>query len=171
MPGDLAVAVQVGEYPAQYIERLAHGVGRCEWPIVTATVALHPAHDADLGEIVLPVDLDVGVGLVVVQPYVEAGPIALDQLVFKDQCFELGVGDDPFKIGDLSDQPPCARLMAGCFVEIGAHPVAQDHRFADIDDLALGGTIDVDARPFRQGVQLLRELGGQVMVIHTRYYT
>ena len=155
--GDLAGAVQVREHAAQNIQRLAHGVGGGKWAIVAAAVPLHAPNDADLGEILVPVQLDVGVGFVVLEPHVEPRPVALDQLIFQDQRFQLGVGDDPFQVGDLAHQPPRLGIPVG--LEVRADAVAQHHRLADVDHLPVGRMVEVDPRPLGQGVEFLGKVG------------
>ena len=114
------------------------------------------------GKVLLPVDLDVGIGLVVAQADVEARPVALDQLVFEDQRLQLGVGDDPLQVGDLGHQAPGAGFAIG--LEVRPDAVAQHDRLADVDHLAVDGAVDVDAGPLRQGVELLRQLGRYLMI-------
>jgi len=63
------------------------------------------------GKSFLPVDLDVGIGLVVFSGHCN-GVMALDQLVLEDQRLQLGVGDDPLQIGDLADETRRARMDA-----------------------------------------------------------
>ena len=93
--------------------------------------------------------------------------MALDQLVFQDQRFQLGVGDDPFQVSDLAHEAP--RLGVAIGLEIRPNAVAQHHRLADVDHGAVGRTVNVDPRPLGQGIQFLGELGGEVSVHSTNY--
>ena len=156
LTGDLARAVEIGEDAAQPVEGLAHGIGRGERAVVAPAVALHAPDDADLREILLPVELDVGIGFVVAQADVEAGPVALDQLVFEDQRLQLGVGDDPLQVGDLGHQAAGLGIAIG--LEVRPDAILQHHRLADVNHLAVGRAVEVDPRPLRQGVELLGQI-------------
>ena len=124
MAGDLPITVPVGEHPAQSVQRLAHGITGGKWPVIACSILLHAPDDADFGEVILPVDLDVRIGFIILQPDVEARPVALDQFVLQDQRFQLGVGDDPFQIGDLADQPERFGVMPGTRLKVRTHAVA-----------------------------------------------
>ena len=75
-----------------------------ERAVIARAVLRHLAHGQHFGIGVLPFDLDVRIALVVFQPDVEVRLVALDQIRFEQQRFQLGVGDDPFQIGDLGDE-------------------------------------------------------------------
>ena len=73
----------------------------------------------------------------------------LDEVVFEQQRFGLGVGDRDLDACDMPDQ----RLHLGIDVareEIVAHAIAQAARLADIQKLAVFGVHAIDAGPPRQ---------------------
>ena len=148
--GDGAVAVQVGKDTAQRIERSIAVGGAGVGAEVARPVLLHPAHDLDTREILLPVDLDVGKLAVVLEPDVVVRPVALDQLVLEDQRFQLGLGHPPGDVLDLGHQRLGFGVLLGRGMEIAAHPVLEHDGLAHIDDLALPIAHEVAARLVRQ---------------------
>ena len=71
------------------------------------------AREVDAREVLVEADPDVGVGLVVAQPDVEDGPVALDELLLGEQRLGLGLGGDELDVGDLGDHVRGPR--APCF--------------------------------------------------------
>ena len=69
--------------------------------IAVSVVVLRPApRDRDLREGVFPVNLDVGVTLVVLPAHIVFGLEAVYQVVFQQQGLQLGFLDDPVDVLD-----------------------------------------------------------------------
>jgi len=118
----------------------------------------HIAHGQHFGVGRLPLDLDVRIALVVLQPDVEVRLVALDEIRFEQQRFQLGVGDDPLEIGNLGDEAlRLGRVIAGG-VKVRSDAVAQIDGFADVDDLAARVEVLIDAGFGRQGFEFLGDL-------------
>ena len=157
LAGDLAVAGQVGEDAAQHIQGLVHRPDAGVGAEVARAVLDHLAGDGHLGEGVRPVHLDVGVALVVLEADVVARAVLLDQVHLEDERLELRTDHDPLDIGDVLHQLAGLVVLVGALLEIGAHPVAQVDRLADVDDLPAVLFIDVTARLGGQGIEVLLE--------------
>ena len=82
------------------------------------TVFLHLARDGHLGEGFLPVDFYIRVAFVILQPNVEAWTVALDQIHFQDERFELRADHDPFDVRNLAHQAACLVVMSRIVVEV-----------------------------------------------------
>jgi len=135
---------------------------------ITRTVVLHLARDGHLGEWIRPVDLDVGVALVVFKAHVEARLVALDQGHLKDQSFQLGADHDPFDVGNLPHQAACLGIRLGSGMEVGAHAAAQIDRLTDVDDTPGGVLHQVAASLIWEGIQDSLEVIG---IFHDRYFS
>jgi len=83
-PGDLPVAGQVGENPAQYIQGLVHRPDGGVRSKIAGTVIHHLAGDGDFGEGIRPMHLDVRIPLIILEPDIEPRTVLLDQVHFKD---------------------------------------------------------------------------------------
>ena len=105
LPGDFAVAGQVGEHAPQHIQRLVDRPGGGIRPKISRAVFDHLAGDGDFGIRLTPMDFDVGIALVVLQADVVFRPVALDQVHFQDQGFQLRTDHDPLDVDDLAHQP------------------------------------------------------------------
>jgi hypothetical protein len=90
-------------------------------------------------------ELDVGVGLVVAQQDVEARIALLDEVVFQSQRFVLVGDEDVVEIDGLAHERAGFGVGLRGFKKIGADAGAQVLGLADIDDLALGVLVEVDA--------------------------
>ena len=135
---------------------------------ITRAVVLHLAGDGHLGEGVRPVDLDVGVALVILETHVKARLVALDQGHLEDQGFQLGADHDPFDVGDLPHQAACFSVRLGSGVEVGAHAAAQIDRLADVDDAPGGVLHQVAAGLLGEGIQDSLEV---IRMFHDRYFS
>ena len=93
----------------------------------------------------LVLDTDVGIGLVVLEVDVVARLELFDEVVFQDQRFGLGVGDDHFDVGDFADQDLQASVLRAALLEVGAHTVAQVFGLAHVKHRALGVFVLIDA--------------------------
>ncbi len=135
--GDGAVTVEIGEDFADRFERAAHGPAAGKGAEVAGTVALDLAHALHFGEVILPVDLDIGVPLVILEHDVVVGLVTLDQVVFEDQRFHLGSGDPPGDVPHLADHFVDAGRVFGGPLEVATHARAEDERFAHIEWLGV----------------------------------
>ncbi len=141
---DALVAFPIRKEPVQQVER---AVGRARRGVRTE-VAPTVVDDAASGDDPRPFlvgDLEVGIRLAVFQHDVVPGLVALDQLVFEDQRLGRGVGADDVEIGDMPHQLAGLRVCVPRRLEVGANPIAQAHRLADVDDVAVRVPHQVDA--------------------------
>jgi hypothetical protein len=129
------VASQVGEDASQHIQSLMNcphaGVGS----VVSGAILDHLACNGHLGKWICPVDLDVGVALVVFQAHVVARTMFLDQVHLQDQGFELRTDHDPVNIGDIFYELLRPEFSAAA-MKVGANSAAQVDGLADVNDLA-----------------------------------
>ena len=68
---------------------------------VTRTITQHTPRDKDTRKILLHCHLDIGVTLIVLQPYIITWPMLLDQVRLKDQRLHLVRRHDRLKVGDM----------------------------------------------------------------------
>ncbi len=132
LAGDLTVAGQVGENPAQHVQGLVHRPDAGVRAEVTRAILDHLAGDGNLREGIRPVHLDVWIALIVLQAHIEMRSMLLDQVHLQDQGFELRANHDPFDVDDIVHQLERARVGLRA-VKVGTHPVAQVNRLADIN--------------------------------------
>jgi hypothetical protein len=76
------------------------------------------AGEVDAGKVLVHADSDVRIGLVVAQADVEDGPVALDELLLREQGLGLGLRGDELDVGYLGDHvcraaPSGLREVAG----------------------------------------------------------
>ena len=98
-------------------------------------------------------DFDIRVAFVILQADVVLGPVALDQVHFQDQGFQLRADHDPLEVGDLAHQAAGLVVVAGIGVEIGAHPVLEIDRLANVNDRPGGVFHNVAAGFGREGIE------------------
>ena len=109
------------------------------------------------GPLVLHVDLEVGVVLVVLEPDVVGGLVALDERRLQQQRVGLGGGHDVVEGDDLIDERVDAALHAAAGPEVGAHARAQPARLADVEHLPAGVLHQIDAGTLRQRPRLFED--------------
>ena len=107
--GDGLRAGAIGEEFLEEVHRLADGTGAGERPEVARAVGQHPAGEVDLRELLREVNLDVGIGLVVLEAGVVEGLVLLDEQVLQQQRLLHRLGDDELEVRDV----PHHRLDAG----------------------------------------------------------
>jgi hypothetical protein len=155
----------VHEDLAEQVERLAHALGVAEWAEVDPVPAVALAREVDARKVLVEADADVGVGLVVTQPDVVDGPVALDELLLGEQRLGLGLCGDELDVRDLGHHvggPAGAGLG-----EVARDPLSQRARLADVEDLAARAPEDVDAGAVRKGPALL---GDAVWCLGSHYH-
>ena len=162
LTGDGPAAGEVGKDAPQGVERLLYRPGGGKGAIVAGAIPLHAAHDEDPGKVFLPGDLDVRIALVVLEPDVVLGLVALDEVALEDQGLQFGGGDDKVDVVDAGHQALDLGALAGRGVKVGAHPGAQVDRLADVEDRALGVLHQIDARLGGQGVEFFLQVLGCV---------
>ncbi|MCG3162075.1 MAG: hypothetical protein JMDDDDMK_03304 [Acidobacteria bacterium] len=96
-------------------------------------------------EVFVDRELQVRVGLVILEHHVVARLVQLDQVRFQDQGFGFGVGDDELEIRDARDKFLRFGVHRARTLKILAHAVAQVLGLADIDDLALRVLVKIAA--------------------------
>ena len=79
---------------AEQVERPAHPLGRRVGPEVGALAAVALAREVDPREVLVERDRDVGIGLVVAQPDVEARLVLADEVLLREQRLRLGLDDE-----------------------------------------------------------------------------
>ena len=132
-------------------------MSRGEGAEVYRAVVLHPAGDVYLGKFLGAVNLDVGVGLVVLQPGVEGRTVLLDEGVLQDESLRRRVGDDEVVVGHAGQHPANLRLVVSRGGEVGAEAGAQVRRLAHVErpplfvlHLVDAGADGRDAKPVSQ---------------------
>jgi hypothetical protein len=157
-----AVARAVHEDLAEQVERLAHALGVAEGAEIRAVPAVLLAREVDARELLVEADPDVGVRLVVAEADVEDRPVALDELLLGEERLGLGLGRDEVDVGDLGHH--VGGSAAAGLREVAGDALFDRARLADVQDLSLRVSEDVDARAIRQRAALLgyavRCLGG-----------
>ena len=113
--------------------------------VVGGAVFAQAAGDEDLGEAIGERELDVGVGLVVAEQDVEARLALLDEVVFKRQRFVLVGDEDVVEVDGLAHERAGFGVGLRGLEQVGADARAQVLGLADVDDLALGVLVEVDA--------------------------
>ncbi len=141
--GDLPVAGQEREDLPQDVQSLVDSPGGGIRPKVARAILHHLAGDRHLGEWLSPVDLDIRIALVVLEPDVVLRPVLLDQVHLEDERLQLRADDDPLKINDIPYEPARLGVMTGIRMEVGADAVPQVDRLAHVDDRRLGILHDV----------------------------
>ena len=123
--------VSTRNIPSATIVKTAPAPG--ENPFETVTVNVPLAVEADP---------DVGIGLVVPQPDVEARPVPLDELLLGEQRLGLCLRDQEVDRRDRTGE--AARMRASG--EVGGDPFPDRARLADVDHVAVPVPEQVDAR-------------------------
>src|SRR5439155_23215607 len=92
---------------------------------------------------------------------------ALNQVVLEYQRFEFGVGDDELDVIDLRGEPRrLERSVGGRAVPVGAHPVPEVNRLADVNDRAGQVLHNITARPGGERVQLFVDVLRDAIITH-----
>ena len=94
----------------------------------------------------------------------------LDQVAFKNERFELTIGDDPIEVRNLSDHPPRFRRVIRALLEIGPDAISQVDGFADIEDGAILVLVKITARLRWEVLQLFGQGQRVVDIIHPRLF-
>src|SRR5258708_34825946 len=98
-------------------------------------------------------ELQVEVVLVVLEPDVEARPVVLDEAALENQGVHLIGCRDELEVGGPTSHLGAARGLCVSGSEVGAQPVTQTQRLADVDDLAPVVAEQVNARTVRHRPQ------------------
>ena len=136
--------------------------------VVGGAVLAQAAGDEDFGEAVGEGELDVGVGFVVAEQDIEAGLALLDEVVFKGQRLVLVGDQDVVEIDGLAHQRAGFGVGLRGFKQIGPHAGAQVLGLADVDDLALGVFVEVNAGLGGEGADFLVEVHGKRPALRIR---
>ena len=124
------------EGPEQQVERLPDRVGVGVGTEVADPLALGPPHHHGPWPLLVEGDRQVRVGLVVLQPDVEPGPVLLDQVVLEEQRLDLVADRDPLhRIGGVDHLRGPLRQPGR---EVRHHPAAQALRLAHVQHAAIG---------------------------------
>ncbi len=122
---------------------------------VARAVTQHTPRDKDARKSLLHRHLDIGVTLIVLQPYIITRPMFLDQVRLKDQRLHLVRRHDRLKVSDMRDH--CAHLwrVVSAALKILPNTVFEDNCLAHIDDFSVIVLHNVDSRTVRQQLQFL----------------
>src|SRR3990172_2668755 len=112
---------------------------------IARAVLSHLPRNRDCGERLSPVDFDIWIALVILEPDVELRAMLLDQVHLEDQRLEFGAYDDPFDIGDLAYQTARFAVQAGIRMKIRADAIAQVDGFSDVNHLRGRAPINITA--------------------------
>ncbi len=131
------------ERPQEKVECLADGVGVGVGTEVLGPLAFLAPHHPGPGPFVGAGDGQIGIGLVVDQADVEAGPVTFDERVLQHQRLDLVVGDDPLDgVGVVDHGLGACGQTPG---EIGGDPGPQRLGLADVYHLAVPITEQIGA--------------------------
>ena len=125
------------ERAQQQVERLADRVGVGVGTEVADALALGPPHHHGPRPLLVEGDREVRVGLVVLQPDVEPGPVLLDEVVLEEQRLDLVAHRDPLdRVGGVDHLRGSAPSRP--VAEVRHHPAAQALRLAHVEHAAVG---------------------------------
>src|SRR5215510_16481504 len=113
--------------------------------VIERAVLLDSARLENARKFLIDRELQMRVGLVILEHHVVARLVALDQVRFEDQGLGFGVGDDELEVNNARHQLQRLGVHRARVLEVLPHPVAQVLRLADIDDLALRVLVKVTA--------------------------
>ena len=159
------VAGAVGKQAIEQVEGGLRGSGVGEWAEIAAAVFDQAARIHNARPLLLHGDADIGIGLVVFEPHIIMRFVLFDELVFEDQGFEFGVGQDVLKVFDMADHAGHFGRGPAQAAEIRAHAVSQIDRLADIDDRARLVVHDIHARCGRHIVEALLKAALAVLLV------
>ena len=108
---NLPCARAVGEQLLEQRHGLADGAGAGVWAEVTRAVVGYASGNVDLRKVLVEADLEVGVGLVVLEACVVLGAPGLDERVLENEGLGLGLRDDELEVGNSRDQLAYLRLQ------------------------------------------------------------
>ena len=112
---------------------------------VQGAVLFDPARDKDAGEWFLDRKFQVRKTFVVLEMYVIAGLILLNEIGFQDKCFDFIIRYDIFQVVDFYHQVLGFRVKGAARLKIRPDTLAQGARLADIQDCPESVPEDIDA--------------------------
>src|SRR4030095_9033910 len=116
------------------VERIPRQRDRQEWSVILRSVLQDCSSDHRTGRAFI-CDLDVRILLVVFEENVKDRFVLLDQILFKRQRFELGIGDDESDVGYAGNEIAGPELACAVGVKVLADAIAKVLSLADIDYL------------------------------------
>ena len=144
-----SLAGPVLEELAEQVEGLANALGAGEGAEVGAIGPVALASEVDARKLLVEADADVRIGLVVPQPDVEPGAVALDEALLRKQRLGLVPGDqelDRVRPVDQLGRAAHARSAAPALArEVRRDPLADRVRLADVEGLTRPVAENVDA--------------------------
>jgi hypothetical protein len=150
----VVVAGAHGVEPLHQLQRLPHAAHVGVRPEVPAPVLHQPPRDPHAGKVLVDGDLDVWIGLVVLEGDVEAGAVLLDQVVLEDQRLGLGAHHDGVHVGHPPHQLLRLEPVLRPTGEVAAHPRAQRLGLAHVHDHPLRVPEQVHAGAGGKGAEL-----------------
>ncbi len=119
------------ERPEEQVEGLPDRVGVGVRPEVADPLALRAPEHHRPGPFLVERDREVRVGLVVVVPDVEAGPVLLDEVELEEQGLDLVADPDP--LDGVGRRHHLAGALHQAGAEVRHHPAPEALRLADVD--------------------------------------
>ena len=161
----LELAIRAGaelEVAVDQLERFARAAGRGVGPEVAGAVGVGSAHDAQARPLLLRIEAQRKVVLVVAELDVVARSMALDELALEQRRLLLRGRHEGLDVRELRLEAidEGARIVAPRG-EVAAHAALQVRRLADVQDLFVRSTEEVDARRDGQGLELLADALGE----------
>ncbi len=161
-PGCGPLARPVAEGSVQHVEGLAHLFRVRVRAEVEDAAAVPLAREHHPRVVVLEGHRYVGERLVVAQPHVERGAVALDQVLLEVEGFDLAAGDDRLDpCGAFDERVDPGPVVAPAGLEVLAHARAQRLRLPDVEHLVGCVAEEVDARARGQPLQFGHDLFGR----------
>src|SRR5258708_1168023 len=120
-------------------------IGREVGAIVGAAVLAQAPRYIHAGEALGEGELHVGIRLVVAKQDIEARLVLLDKVVLEGERFFIIGDNDVVDVYGLTDERAGFSIFPAALVEIGGDARTQVVGFADVNDLAFGILVEVDA--------------------------
>ena len=158
VPGQDAIAVPQAVHAVDQLDRAAHCLGTGKGSEIAGLVFFHLAGEQDAGIGLANRDLDVRIGLIILEQSVVLGTMLLDQVVLQDQRFEFGIRHDILKIADLFDHAVDLGTAAHDFAKIRADAIVEVHRLANINNRILLIVHDINTGLRRQFLQIFGKI-------------
>ena len=167
IPGQHPAAVPEPEDPVHQVQGVPHRAGTGKGTEVLCLVLLQLPGHKNPREGFPHCYLNIRIGLVVPQHGIVARAVLLDQIVLKDQRFQLRIRDDIFETLDPADHLQDLRALSPGRLKVLPHPVPEADGLSDVDDLVMAVMHDVNAG--RRGKLLQFLLNVEKLFFHSHF--
>ena len=158
IPGQDPAAVPQGIHAVQKLDGLLDRLGAGKRPEISGFVLFHLPGKEQAGIRLLDSDLDIRIGLIVLEHGIVSGPVLLDQVVLQDQGFQLGIGHDILETVDLFYHTVDLGSPAYDPAKIRADTIMEIYGLPHINDRVLLIVHDIYARLMREFFQFFLKI-------------